>query len=143
MAPIVGPIIGGLLTFKIRVEPAELGATKRSNFLPGAIIGFVGGVVLTLFLDKDTVGGTLPIRKLGALPGSLGSYAGVDLRIPTITLELPRGVERLDPEDLWELYGSALVASIIHLGSLRNKSSPRKECHLRRSANFWPKSREF
>jgi len=56
----------------------------------------------------------LPVRKLGALPGSLGSYAGVDLRIPTITLELPGGVERLDPEDLWELYGTALVASIMY-----------------------------
>ena len=28
----------------------------------------------------------LPLQKLGARPGSLGSYAGVELQIPTITL---------------------------------------------------------
>lgn len=31
-------------------------------------------------------------------PGSLGSYAGVDLRVPTITLELPA---RVSPEKAW------------------------------------------
>jgi protein MpaA len=32
----------------------------------------------------------LPVKKLGAHPGSFGSFAGVDRRIPIITLELPR-----------------------------------------------------
>ncbi|QTA86487.1 M14 family zinc carboxypeptidase [Desulfonema magnum] len=56
----------------------------------------------------------LPVRKLGAMPGSLGSYAGVTLGIPTITLELPGGIEKFSPEHLWKRYGAALVASILY-----------------------------
>lgn len=56
----------------------------------------------------------LPVRNTRALPGSLGSYAGVDLGIPTVTLELPEGAERLAPEDLWELYGTALLVAIMY-----------------------------
>ena len=54
----------------------------------------------------------LPMRKLGARPGSLGSYAGVDLHIPIITLELPRGASGLTPSDVWRTYGQALLVSI-------------------------------
>ncbi len=56
----------------------------------------------------------LPVRKLGAMPGSLGSYAGLALNIPTITFELPKSAENLNPEVLWKLYGQALVASVIY-----------------------------
>jgi protein MpaA len=46
-----------------------------------------------------------------ATPGSLGSYAGDDLLIPTITLELPaHGGE----DELWETVGPALVALVNH-----------------------------
>ncbi|MFH2001028.1 MAG: DUF2817 domain-containing protein [Planctomycetota bacterium] len=54
----------------------------------------------------------LPLKKLGSLPGSLGSYAGVELGIPIITLELPRGVERWEGEVLWEKYGETLLRFI-------------------------------
>lgn len=54
----------------------------------------------------------LPVKKLGARPGSLGAYAGEDLGIPTITLELPEGEERLGAEELWRRYGPALMAAI-------------------------------
>jgi len=54
----------------------------------------------------------LPIRKLGAMPGSLGSYAGETLNIPTITLELPADAERLDQRELWQLYKQALLTAI-------------------------------
>ena len=54
----------------------------------------------------------LPVRKLGARSGSLGSYAGVDLGIPTITLELPHSASKLTPEALWDLYGEALLVPI-------------------------------
>jgi len=56
----------------------------------------------------------LPIRRLGAQPGSLGSYAGLTLRIPIITLELPAIAEQLDQESLWRRYGPALVAAIVY-----------------------------
>lgn len=54
----------------------------------------------------------LPVRRLGSRPGSLGSYAGVDLRIPIITFELKRGDEKLERRTLWDLYGAALIAFI-------------------------------
>ena len=56
----------------------------------------------------------LPIRKLGAKPGSLGSYAGKALGIPTVTLELPRDASQLSPELLWGKYGNAMVAAILY-----------------------------
>ena len=58
------------------------------------------------------IDGRLPVKKLGGRPGSLGSYVGVTLGRPIITLELPKGVEELGAEKLWEDYGAALVAFI-------------------------------
>ena len=54
----------------------------------------------------------LPARKLGARPGSLGSYAGVERAIPTVTVELPRAATGTTPEALWERYGEALLVAI-------------------------------
>ncbi|MHC4642196.1 MAG: M14 family zinc carboxypeptidase [Planctomycetota bacterium] len=56
----------------------------------------------------------LPLKKLGAKPGSLGSHAGVKLGIPIISLELPRNADRLNSERLWQHYGPALVAAITY-----------------------------
>jgi len=56
--------------------------------------------------------GPLPVRRLGARPGSLGSWAGVDLGVPTITVELPRAAGRDGPDALWERYGPMLRAAI-------------------------------
>lgn len=44
-------------------------------------------------------------------PGSLGSYAGVDLRLPTITLELPG---KLSGEKAWEDLKEALLVFVNH-----------------------------
>jgi protein MpaA len=56
----------------------------------------------------------LGIRKLGAQSGSLGSYAGLSMHIPTITVELPRDADQYDRDYLWQQYGSALVAAVIY-----------------------------
>ena len=56
----------------------------------------------------------LPIRKLGARPGSLGSYAGETLGIPIVTFELPRGAHELAVHSLWDKYGNALVAAVLY-----------------------------
>ena len=56
----------------------------------------------------------LPTKTLGAKTGSLGSYAGVTLGIPTITLELPPGESDRDSETLWLRYGKALLAAITY-----------------------------
>lgn len=54
----------------------------------------------------------LPVKKLGARPGSLGSYAGVTLGIPIITFEMKKDDSNLEPEILWQRYGKALLAAI-------------------------------
>ncbi|MCS7034642.1 MAG: M14 family murein peptide amidase A [Phycisphaerae bacterium] len=42
-------------------------------------------------------------------PGSLGSYAGIDLQIPTVTLELPRNQSG---DEAWRVNEPALLAAI-------------------------------
>lgn len=56
----------------------------------------------------------LPVRRLGAKPGSLGSYAGVDLGVPIITFEMLQDDSGLDSQTLWRRYGKALVAAVVY-----------------------------
>ncbi len=56
----------------------------------------------------------LPVKKWGTKPGSLGSYAGVDLGIPIITLELPKFDVGLTSEELWKKYGTTLIAAVVY-----------------------------
>jgi len=56
---------------------------------------------------------SLPVKKVGARPGSLGSYAGVALGIPIITLEMLPDDSKLDSQTLWSLYGKALIAAVV------------------------------
>ncbi len=53
----------------------------------------------------------LPVKKLGGLPGSLGSFVGETLKKPIITLELPRNTSN-DSQELWDTYGASLVAAL-------------------------------
>ncbi|MCP4450456.1 MAG: murein peptide amidase A [Planctomycetes bacterium] len=54
----------------------------------------------------------LPVKKLGARPGSLGAYSGESLNIPTITLEMNASDSKLSDQALWDTYGRALLAAI-------------------------------
>ncbi len=54
----------------------------------------------------------LPVRKLGAYPGSLGAYAGEEMQIPIITLELARHDHTLSRQQLWHRYGPCLLSAI-------------------------------
>lgn len=54
----------------------------------------------------------LPVKRLGAKPGSLGSYAGITLGVPIITFEMLENDSSLDSESLWRKYGRALLAAI-------------------------------
>ncbi len=56
----------------------------------------------------------LPVKRLGSLPGSLGSYVGITLDVPIITLELPESASDLDEAALWDEYGQALLAAITY-----------------------------
>ena len=52
------------------------------------------------------------VRRIGALPGSFGSYAGLQRGIPTITLELDRTYRLDEGSILWRRHGSALLAAV-------------------------------
>ena len=56
----------------------------------------------------------LPVKKLGARPGSLGSYAGETLNIPIITFEMTEADSKLNSEALWQKYGRALLAAVVY-----------------------------
>jgi murein peptide amidase A len=56
----------------------------------------------------------LRVKKIGARPGSLGSYAGVTLGIPIVTFEMPASASKLDPQAVWNGYGNALVAAVVY-----------------------------
>jgi protein MpaA len=56
----------------------------------------------------------LPIKKLGAKPGSLGSFTGEGLKIPTITFELPEAAKDMSATALWGQYGRSLMAAIMY-----------------------------
>jgi len=53
-------------------------------------------------------------RRLGSRPGSLGSWAGVDRRIPVVTLELPGGSERQSSDQLWQRYGKLVLEAVAY-----------------------------
>ncbi|MEN8126356.1 MAG: M14 family zinc carboxypeptidase [Planctomycetota bacterium] len=57
---------------------------------------------------------TLPVKKLGSRPGSLGSFAGVEQSIPIITMELAKEDSGLTDGQLWTRYGHALLAAITY-----------------------------
>ncbi len=71
-----------------------------------------GADVARAMSDAMSESHRLPVKKLGAYPGSLGSFAGVDLGIPIITVELPAAAHRLNETELWLRYGVMLVAAI-------------------------------
>lgn len=66
---------------------------------------------------------SLPVKKVGARPGSLGSYAGVTLGIPIITVEMLPDDSKLDPQTLWSLYGKALIAAVVFPDAVESPST--------------------
>jgi protein MpaA len=56
----------------------------------------------------------LPVKKLGARPGSLGAYTGETLHIPTVTLEMNDSDSYMSEQALWDTYGGALIAAILY-----------------------------
>ena len=56
----------------------------------------------------------LAVKKIGARPGSLGSYTGETLKIPTITMELPPEASKMSDVVLWQKYGKALMAAVLY-----------------------------
>ncbi len=63
----------------------------------------------------------LPVRKIGAKPGSLGSYAGLTLGIPIVTFEMKQSDSFLGSDALWQKYGDSLLAAITYPQTLTSK----------------------
>lgn len=55
----------------------------------------------------------LEAKRIGSLPGSFGSWIGLALGRPIITLELPRSADGLDDETAWARYGAMLVQALV------------------------------
>lgn len=72
------------------------------------------GKALAMYMARQC---PLPVKKLGARAGSLGSYTGEDLKIPTITVELPQSASQLADELLWKQYGPMMMAGITYNAS--------------------------
>ena len=54
----------------------------------------------------------LPVQRIGSRPGSLGSFAGITMKVPIITVELPKEATDWKPAELWRRYGRMLIAMI-------------------------------
>jgi protein MpaA len=93
-------------------QVVDTGPEGLATLVPGGCIDYDGpGEVLAGHMAQYC---SLPIQKLGARPGSLGSYTGLELGIPIITLELPYRADQLSEEIIWQRYGTALLAAIIY-----------------------------
>ena len=55
----------------------------------------------------------LQAKRIGSLPGSFGSWVGLALGRPIITLELPRSADALDDDASWDRYGAMLVHALV------------------------------
>jgi protein MpaA len=53
----------------------------------------------------------LPVKQVGSRPGSLGSFVGLTLGKPIVTMELPEDAG-MDGDKLWKEYGAALIAAL-------------------------------
>ncbi len=80
--------------------------------------GPAGRLALAMAAHSD-----IPVKKLGSRPGSLGSYAGLTLGIPIITLELPKKATGVDGGTLWRSYGDMLLAAIAYPQPLQGQAS--------------------
>ncbi len=91
-----------------RYRPARILSVHQ----PLACIDYDGpGLALATKIAKAS---GLPVKKLGARAGSLGSYAGVENHIPTITVELPGDASKASAEKVWARYGNAMMVGINH-----------------------------
>jgi len=55
---------------------------------------------------------SLPVKKLGGRPGSMGSWVGIDLGIPIVTVEFPRAADLVSEDELWRRYGPMLLVAV-------------------------------
>ncbi len=54
----------------------------------------------------------LPLKKVGARPGSLGSYVGLELNMPIITVEMTKEDSKSSEAQLWRDYKDMLIEAV-------------------------------
>jgi protein MpaA len=54
----------------------------------------------------------MELSRMGSRPGSLGSYVGLDLQRPILTIELPASARHLSDDEAWQLYSPLIQAAI-------------------------------
>lgn len=110
VAPLSEPESAALLRLLKRYLPSRV----LSIHQPISCIDYDGPGEALAGAMSEAIDGRLPAKKLGGRPGSLGSYVGIELGRPIITLELPKGAEDGSDADrgaeLWRLYGKSLIA---------------------------------
>ncbi len=62
--------------------------------------------------DRLSNASGLPVKQLGSRPGSLGSYVGLDLGVPILTIELPSETEKFSDADLWRDFGPMVLEAV-------------------------------
>ena len=108
IAELSEPESQAMYAFLHKFKPARIVSIHQ----PFSIVDWDGpGQPLAEHMAQHTV---LPFARVGSKPGSLGSHAGEDLRIPIITYELPRGAEKDTTATIWGRYGRALLAAIVY-----------------------------
>ncbi len=96
-----------------RHRPDRVVSIHQPTNLPACIDYDGPGAALAREMSRHT---DLPLYRIGARPGSLGSYVGTTMGKPIITLEIPRFQGDMDPDVVWERYGRALLAVIAFEG---------------------------
>lgn len=89
--------------------PARIVSLHQPTTLPACIDYDGPGRQLAQAMSRHT---DLPLHRIGSRPGSLGSYAGVTLGTPIITVELPRSRDDANGSVLWTRYGKMMLAAI-------------------------------
>jgi len=113
-----------------RIDRSRFGMKPLSEPESAALAGFIGRVAPSLIVSihqplacidwdgpPETVGlaellaqgSGLPVRRLGARPGSLGAWFGETVGRPILTMELPSRVP-VSAAGIWERYGPGLLA---------------------------------
>lgn len=105
-APLSEPESRALMRALRMFDPARVVSLHQ----PIACVDYDGAGESLATAMSEAIEGRLPVKKLGGRPGSLGSYVGVTLGRPIITLELPKDAEKRTTDELWDDYGASLVA---------------------------------
>ena len=104
-APLSEPESRALHDFILATRPALIVSIHQ----PFACIDWDGPPATAALASRLADACGLPVRKLGARPGSLGAWFGETLGGPILTMELPRPAPAA-PDALWAAYGPALLS---------------------------------